>query len=72
MCQLAETQLRNELKTQLEQGFSSFLPKFLPYLMIFQSSALPLVCSIQICDKNLEKIAENPCTTSHVKPIAAP
>ena len=47
---------------QVEQGFSSFFAKFLAYLMIFQSFAVPLDRSTlknhQICqkfDKNEEK-----------------
>ena len=50
---------------QVEQGFSSFVVKFLPYLMIFQSSIAPLeVCSIlkdhQIWPK-FDKNEEKPC-----------
>ena len=33
------------LRRQVEQGFSAFFAKFLPYLMIFKSSAAPLARS---------------------------
>ena len=49
---------------QVEQGFSSFYAKFLPYLMNFQSSAVPLVHStlkkIIKYGKNLANNEEKP------------
>ena len=44
---------KNGLLRQVEQGFPSFLLKFLPYLMIPQSFAMPLACSTL---KNMTKI----------------
>ena len=41
---------------QVEQGFSSFFDKCLPYVMIFQSSIAP---SVRATLKNHQKMAKN-------------
>jgi len=48
-------QPKNGLKRQVEQGFSSFLPNFLTYLITFQSFAAPSVNSTL---KNHQKYAK--------------
>ena len=48
---------------QVKHDFSTFLAKFLAYLVIFKSSAAPLMCSTLKNRQNIAKNEENPCST---------